>query len=1663
MSLVADRLRNRTPFQASQQPVAGTQPQSAPPTTGASAVAQRIARRVGSQTAGPQTAGLQGAFERSLTAAGFDPTQPGGPVVQTGVPFRPGEPVGGPQRAEAPPPAQFAGLQPRLTDESLQEVRTQLEEIRQLPQGKLDPDTFAERTIRRLVDTPGVGDVARGSAGAVASIAEILAKSDTDLRNRLADLTGSETVREADPLSARTLANFLALAAGNIGPRQDAGTLGEVGFVATRSLTSLAVASPGGLPAIVGTFMEQARNQALRDGQAAGLSGDDLTGFANREGMIEGGITLAFSLAGLGGLERTAPIIAIKGGIKAGLKRVGKDILHEIPEEGLIETVSTVNRGLSGVEDLSQLTPQEIFDRALVTTLTAAASVGGRAAATGASNLAADAAVARERAATMRQIQELEASGGVAGVTDIVTDADIAAQAPPAQAPAIDAQAAAQQALATATVPPQPDVISVDGVDSVFRGIDARERAEAYAESLRQTEGVESAEVTRIRRDLMRVRVVMQETAQPTEVQQQQETTPQEAAPQEIEARPPRREATPPGDLAEVNRKLRRRVRSLKIRAFRDPLTKVGNRRMHDETLSRLRKRQAETGETVAVIRGDLANLKAANDLRSTEGADALLQQAAQRLESVSRQGDVVARVGGDEFALILPNTTVEAAAALRDRAEAAVGREQLVEGVSFFLSAEPAIIRPGMTDAEVRAELARADAEASRRKEILKRESGEVTSRTAAEARVARAKEQKHADQASETDIRIAEPTNVLAETVTEAPSRMDTSTVPPAAEPLAAALPADLPQALTHETRDGEWSDGVLDNLVGGRSVGKSAATAWQRLSTLVDIGAPLDSTEAGQQVRQTFDRAESTAADLRGPLTREFSQAWRGAGRRARKWLGTVRPDGMTNLRAAVEAHLLPGENPMANAPKGAAAVVDAVRKAQQVLGQRAEAAAVAVGKGKQRAAFTRTTEGRLWRNYTPEAQMMFELKSGEVWDAFVGWLQANPDLNPDLPTNPAELRAKLLSEEGLAQRGKPGNVRQDHSLTHLRVFRAMPDSLVTASGRRVWLTDPSLSHSVVKSIDSQARTVALIEEMGNLVRESRPFEPPRFDPERGFPLDEAVDRWRRHVAETSPGRGQPGDPVLVAFNDVLDAYTNPAVPGIAGELGFLDVRGPVAKSTSALVRNIKAGLVALSPLYDIVVLGTAVNRLGVRDLGLAIADVVRNPKHNYQMMRYLDAVHEAGVEFTLRRGDMTFDLLGRVLPEIQLAPAKASETITQTILARATQRMLQRMNGQPVDLFTRDLLKSEFRMTDAEVDALQAGALPDAAIRRAIRAGVAVGQPLAEQGTRRGKIQRNSLLRSVFVFASYWSGVSRAQGRAAARVGRSMQRLVSSPGDREAQKFLARALLSFLLFQTVVAGQGFVNKYLRRAVTRQPLRQANDPQTWAGTVVDLWFEGGLLGISRWFSDLYEYGGSSAQALTASLMPTVTMTMEMVTALVGWGKYEGVGFFDRVGEVATDTNKIVQTIKRNLDAIAYPAEIEHRWTRNEARRFLAERDKDLPPALRRLGRKAFDRPRNEPSRKAVTALTRDADPTEIKRRVDEYFEFTASANMSRDEALKRIRASALRNRPLAVPEQLRDDYLKWLDPAARARVLQADKQYLQRVNQWLPTPTSRQALTF
>lgn len=121
--------------------------------------------------------------------------------------------------------------------------------------------------------------------------------------------------------------------------------------------------------------------------------------------------------------------------------------------------------------------------------------------------------------------------------------------------------------------------------------------------------------------------------------------------------------------------------RAFQIQQFegltRDPLTQCHNRTYLSEEFLRAASIAHRTGEPLCAMMLDLDHFKRVNDRWGHAMGDAALRTVTHKLQRVVRDGDVLARVGGEEFVLLMPHTDLKTATTVAERVRFAVSQAQ--------------------------------------------------------------------------------------------------------------------------------------------------------------------------------------------------------------------------------------------------------------------------------------------------------------------------------------------------------------------------------------------------------------------------------------------------------------------------------------------------------------------------------------------------------------------------------------------------------------------------------------------------------------------------------------------------------------------------------------------------------------------------------------------------------------------------------------------------------------------------------------------------------------------------------------------------------------------------------------------------------------------------
>jgi diguanylate cyclase (GGDEF)-like protein/PAS domain S-box-containing protein len=151
--------------------------------------------------------------------------------------------------------------------------------------------------------------------------------------------------------------------------------------------------------------------------------------------------------------------------------------------------------------------------------------------------------------------------------------------------------------------------------------------------------------------------------------------------------------------------------KQLTHQAFHDPLTNLANRALFKDRVDHALARQSRTRESLAVLFLDLDNFKSINDTLGHEAGDSLLRSVAGRLQKCLRDADTIARMGGDEFAILLESIEVSADAyVVADRVVEALQMPFDLDGRHVLCGGSVGVAFGGSEDLESEDLLANAD-----------------------------------------------------------------------------------------------------------------------------------------------------------------------------------------------------------------------------------------------------------------------------------------------------------------------------------------------------------------------------------------------------------------------------------------------------------------------------------------------------------------------------------------------------------------------------------------------------------------------------------------------------------------------------------------------------------------------------------------------------------------------------------------------------------------------------------------------------------------------------------------------------------------------------------------------------------------------------------------
>jgi diguanylate cyclase (GGDEF)-like protein len=142
-----------------------------------------------------------------------------------------------------------------------------------------------------------------------------------------------------------------------------------------------------------------------------------------------------------------------------------------------------------------------------------------------------------------------------------------------------------------------------------------------------------------------------------------------------------RKQVAEEGKLRAMTESLSARSETLEQAALTDGLTGMQNRRYFDDALKEYLEEFRRIGKPIGLMILDLDHFKQVNDTHGHDVGDEVLRAVAKCLKDMTRYHDVVARLGGEEFAVVTPNMDAELLSKFAERIRKAIANMSILSG----------------------------------------------------------------------------------------------------------------------------------------------------------------------------------------------------------------------------------------------------------------------------------------------------------------------------------------------------------------------------------------------------------------------------------------------------------------------------------------------------------------------------------------------------------------------------------------------------------------------------------------------------------------------------------------------------------------------------------------------------------------------------------------------------------------------------------------------------------------------------------------------------------------------------------------------------------------------------------------------------------------------
>jgi len=681
-------------------------------------------------------------------------------------------------------------------------------------------------------------------------------------------------------------------------------------------------------------------------------------------------------------------------------------------------------------------------------------------------------------------------------------------------------------------------------------------------------------------------------------------------------------------------------------------------------------------------------------------------------------------------------------------------------------------------------------------------------------------------------------------------------------------------------------------------------------------------------------------------------------------------------------------------------------------------------------------------------------MLDLQSGPMFEALVQWHLQYPERNPHLPSDEAGLRAALKERQKmLADSIRQGGVKKAGSLAYVRVWRELPVSLMVEGEWIDMIVRDPLQHYRV-ALEQQIRQLALwrtviddlLPRYGSYNEETGRMEFPLGKRELGMTdVPGLVDMLRGEVAKTVHS-SKHVDSVSTAFNQLLDNYHRTDGSGWMADF-FVEWDSTIlGKLVNVADTALTTSILTLAPLYDFARWLTAVPGTGVRGVkGMLTAtrEILLHPRQFDAEYRAMGVLQSVFTDWTIHADSWFTDVFQKGVKNVGMALGRFTERRSQFIIARMHDAWLKAINDGKKGLIPRDAeyMRKMLKLTDNDIGEIARGEMSPSVRSKALQNAVNTLAGLPEFAWNKGRVQNCRWGRFFFRFISVLNANVRTTAALLEGTTSNIRVAMDGSQSKATRQAAAETVIRFggklLMFVAAIAGNGFLQQYLRRAVLGRPLTDVEDPESWHGKLAEAMLEGGIFGPFYRIFEAAKYSNWNLFETGTRLSWPLSVMADLGMAMIGTGQYTQAPWSERLKRLGLRYSPAGKAIYNWLGRIEAPMREDYYTTRSLVRVWLKKRGEE-PSGGRAEGR--------NPLYYALFEAIRDDNPQDIKTALADVKQWARTVKRwPSEQARRNLQSSLDARRPINLRPERRKVFLEGLSQEDRELVIAVDELYM------------------